>query len=76
MEILYIYFSLRIVKFRNYILILCDYRLFGHGIGIHLLQSPEPEKLLKKTEINPKDNHISFQVPFFFLLYHFDPTPF
>uniref|UniRef100_A0A1J3CWH3 Metallothiol transferase FosB n=1 Tax=Noccaea caerulescens TaxID=107243 RepID=A0A1J3CWH3_NOCCA len=35
--------------------------LFGHGIGIHLLQSPEPEKLLKKTEINPKDNHISFQ---------------
>ncbi|KAG7652404.1 Glyoxalase/Bleomycin resistance protein/Dihydroxybiphenyl dioxygenase [Arabidopsis thaliana x Arabidopsis arenosa] len=58
--------------------------LFGHGIGIHLLQSPEPEKLLKKTEINPKDNHISFQVRvpssssffFFFLLfisttYHF-----
>ncbi|KAH0938764.1 hypothetical protein HID58_006225, partial [Brassica napus] len=35
--------------------------LFGHGVGIHLLQSTEPEKLLKKTEINPKDNHISFQ---------------
>lgn len=35
--------------------------LFGYGIGIHLLQAPEPEKLPKKTEINPKDNHISFQ---------------
>ncbi|KAJ4915867.1 Lactoylglutathione lyase / glyoxalase I family protein [Raphanus sativus] len=35
--------------------------LFGHGIGIHLLRSSEPEKLPKKTEINPKDNHISFQ---------------
>ncbi|KAL0878429.1 hypothetical protein Bca101_028135 [Brassica carinata] len=37
------------------------YMLFGHGVGIHLLQSTEPEKLLKKTKINPKDNHISFQ---------------
>ncbi|KAK3219424.1 hypothetical protein Dsin_013394 [Dipteronia sinensis] len=35
--------------------------LFGFGIGIHLLQSEDPEKLPKKTEINPKDNHISFQ---------------
>ncbi|KAL9232024.1 hypothetical protein vseg_007174 [Gypsophila vaccaria] len=35
--------------------------LFGFGIGIHLLQATEPEKLPKKTEINPKDNHISFQ---------------
>ncbi|OIS96010.1 PREDICTED: uncharacterized protein LOC109235415 [Nicotiana attenuata] len=35
--------------------------LFGHGIGIHLLQSEDPERLPKKTEINPKDNHISFQ---------------
>ncbi|KAJ8539207.1 hypothetical protein K7X08_013459 [Anisodus acutangulus] len=35
--------------------------LFGHGIGIHLLQSEDPEKSPKKTEINPKDNHISFQ---------------
>uniref|UniRef100_A0A1J3J981 VOC domain-containing protein n=1 Tax=Noccaea caerulescens TaxID=107243 RepID=A0A1J3J981_NOCCA len=35
--------------------------LFGHGIGLHLLRSPEPEKLPKKTAINPKDNHISFQ---------------
>lgn len=40
-------------------------RLFGYGIGIHLLQAPEPEKLPKKTEINPKDNHISFQVNIF-----------
>ncbi|GAA0166493.1 hypothetical protein LIER_21635 [Lithospermum erythrorhizon] len=35
--------------------------LFGFGIGIHLLQSDNPEKMTKKTEINPKDNHISFQ---------------
>uniref|UniRef100_A0A3N7FXR3 VOC domain-containing protein n=1 Tax=Populus trichocarpa TaxID=3694 RepID=A0A3N7FXR3_POPTR len=35
--------------------------LFGFGIGIHLLQSENPEKMPKKSEINPKDNHISFQ---------------
>jgi len=35
--------------------------LFKYGIGIHLLQSADPEALPKKTEINPKDNHISFQ---------------
>ncbi|GAB4850087.1 Glyoxylase I 4 [Ancistrocladus abbreviatus] len=35
--------------------------LFGHGIGIHLLQTDEPESMPKKREINPKDNHISFQ---------------
>ncbi|KAI5392500.1 glyoxylase I 4 [Lathyrus oleraceus] len=35
--------------------------LFGFGIGIHLLEAENPEKLPKKTEINPKDNHISFQ---------------
>lgn len=35
--------------------------LFNYGIGIHLLQSPNPENLPKKTEINPRDNHISFQ---------------
>ncbi|KAF8406955.1 hypothetical protein HHK36_006076 [Tetracentron sinense] len=34
--------------------------LFNYGIGIHLLQSEDPEKMLKKCEINPKDNHISF----------------
>lgn len=37
-------------------------RLFGYGIGIHLLEAENPEKLPKKKEINPKDNHISFQV--------------
>lgn len=37
-------------------------RLFGYGIGIHLLQSEDPENMPRKTEINPKDNHISFQV--------------
>lgn len=35
--------------------------LFGHGIGIHLLQSDDPDKMPKKSVINPKDNHISFQ---------------
>lgn len=37
-------------------------RLFNYGIGIHLLQSEHPESLPEKREINPKDNHISFQV--------------
>ncbi|KAF9626055.1 hypothetical protein IFM89_030723 [Coptis chinensis] len=35
--------------------------LFSYGIGIHLLQSEDPEKMPKKSKINPKDNHISFQ---------------
>ncbi|KAF6982934.1 hypothetical protein CFC21_001255 [Triticum aestivum] len=35
--------------------------LFNYGIGIHLLQCEEPQSLPGKTEINPKDNHISFQ---------------
>nr|ABR17137.1 unknown [Picea sitchensis] len=35
--------------------------LFNYGIGIHLLQSKDPDSLPKKTEINPRDNHISFQ---------------
>ncbi|XP_052176264.1 glyoxylase I 4-like [Diospyros lotus] len=36
--------------------------LFGYGIGVHLLQSEDPNKMpTKKTEINPKDSHISFQ---------------
>ncbi|CAN4088487.1 unnamed protein product [Withania somnifera] len=35
--------------------------LFSYGIGIHLLQSEVPDEMPKKTEINPKDNHISFQ---------------
>ncbi|KAL8139405.1 hypothetical protein V2J09_005426 [Rumex salicifolius] len=35
--------------------------LFGFGVGIHLLQTDNPESLPKKGEINPKDNHISFQ---------------
>lgn len=38
------------------------YRLFGFGIGIHLLQTEDAENMPKKNEINPKDNHISFQV--------------
>lgn len=35
------------------------YRLFNYGIGIHLLQSDSAPS--KKSKINPKDNHISFQ---------------
>ncbi|KAK9282135.1 hypothetical protein L1049_005047 [Liquidambar formosana] len=35
--------------------------LFSYGIGIHLLRSDDPENMPKKSEINPKDNHISFQ---------------
>ncbi|XP_074590152.1 glyoxylase I 4-like [Curcuma longa] len=35
--------------------------LFNYGIGVHLLQSEAPEKMPRKREINPKDNHISFQ---------------
>nr|GLL20488.1 uncharacterized protein LOC109186898 [Ipomoea trifida] len=35
--------------------------LFNYGIGIHLLQAEDPDNLPKITNINPKDNHISFQ---------------
>ncbi|KAF8400673.1 hypothetical protein HHK36_013973 [Tetracentron sinense] len=35
--------------------------LFNYGISIHLLQSEDPENMPDKSEINPKDNHISFQ---------------
>ncbi|KAM0853557.1 hypothetical protein ACQ4PT_051004 [Festuca glaucescens] len=38
-----------------------SFLLFNYGIGIHLLQSEDPKSLHEKTEINPKDNHISFQ---------------
>lgn len=35
--------------------------LFSYGMGIHLLQSPNPDAMPRKTEINPMDNHMSFQ---------------
>ncbi|GAB4832878.1 Glyoxylase I 4 [Ancistrocladus abbreviatus] len=36
--------------------------LFNHGMGIHLLQSEDPDSMPPPiSEINPKDNHISFQ---------------
>ncbi|XAR66919.1 hypothetical protein NMG60_11013299 [Bertholletia excelsa] len=35
--------------------------LFNYGIGIHLLQSEDPENMPKVTPINPMDKHISFQ---------------
>lgn len=37
--------------------------LFNYGVGIHLLQCKPCEDLPKKSEINPRDNHISFQCP-------------
>ncbi|CAO2841281.1 unnamed protein product [Amaranthus hypochondriacus] len=35
--------------------------LFNFGIGIHLLQSDNPNAIPDVKVINPKDNHISFQ---------------
>lgn len=35
--------------------------LFNYGLGIHLLQSEDPDSMPPITGINPKDNHISFQ---------------
>ncbi|XP_059638005.1 glyoxylase I 4-like [Cornus florida] len=35
--------------------------LFNYGVGIHLIQPECPENMPKITQINPKDNHISFQ---------------
>ncbi|KAM6580239.1 hypothetical protein CsatA_004013 [Cannabis sativa] len=35
--------------------------LFNYGIGIHLLQSEDPDNMPKISGINPKHNHISFQ---------------
>ncbi|CAA7409893.1 unnamed protein product [Spirodela intermedia] len=35
--------------------------LFNYGIGIHLLQSEDPASIPERREINPKDDHISFQ---------------
>lgn len=37
--------------------------LFNYGVGIHLLQCKPSDNLPKKSEINPRDNHISFQCP-------------
>jgi hypothetical protein len=41
-------------------------RLFAYGMGIHLLQAEKEENIKhtltwKKREINPRDDHISFQ---------------
>ncbi|XP_028797787.1 uncharacterized protein LOC114753282 [Neltuma alba] len=36
--------------------------LFNYGVGIHLVQSQDDEKLPSKThQLDPQDNHISFQ---------------
>nr|GFA49804.1 glyoxalase-like domain-containing protein [Tanacetum cinerariifolium] len=35
--------------------------LFNYGIGIHLVRSKDKDKLLNNHELDPMDNHISFQ---------------
>lgn len=44
--------------------------LFNYGVGIHLVQSKDESKLPRKDRENldPMDNHISFQVHFIFML--------
>eukprot|EP00253_Pinus_taeda_P017112 PITA_17112 len=42
--------------------------LFNYGVGMHLLQSKSLDDLPKRTEIDPRDNHISFQCPDMFLV--------
>eukprot|EP00253_Pinus_taeda_P008732 PITA_08732 len=42
--------------------------LFNYGVGIHLLQCKSLDDLPKRTEIDPRDNHISFQCPDMFLV--------
>lgn len=40
--------------------------LFNYGVGIHLVQSKDEEKLPRdKERLDPMDNHISFQVSLF-----------
>lgn len=44
--------------------------LFNYGVGIHLVQSKDEEKLLPYTvNLDPMDNHISFQVTSHFSIY-------
>lgn len=46
-------------------------RLFNYGIGIHLLKCEDPDRMPSISKIiNPKDNHISFQVFVFFHYYY------
>lgn len=62
--ILFKLFYLGLEEYINHIcLILC--RLYNYGIGIHLIENPsidEYEPVNELRPINPKDNHISFQV--------------
>nr|ABK26156.1 unknown [Picea sitchensis] len=48
---------------RSFPFLLLWSRLFNYGFGIHLLQCKSSDNLPQKTEINPTDNHISFQTP-------------
>lgn len=44
----------------------CGCRLYNYGIGIHLIENPNIDEfdtsMIESRPINPKDNHISFQV--------------
>lgn len=53
----------------NNIVLVAACRLYNYGIGIHLLQIDNKELGSVppvKKEINPRDDHISFQVHFTF----------
>lgn len=41
--------------------------LFNYGVGIHLVQSGDEDRLPETHPLDPMDNHISFQVKLFFL---------
>lgn len=45
------------------------YRLFNYGIGIHLLKDDEcnqkPKSEVSAADINPRSDHVSFQVSLF-----------
>ncbi|PRQ54876.1 putative glyoxalase/Bleomycin resistance protein/Dihydroxybiphenyl dioxygenase [Rosa chinensis] len=36
--------------------------LFNYGVGIHLVQSKDKDRLPDQDHLDPMDNHISFQV--------------
>ena len=50
--------------------------LFNYGVGIHLLQAKDEDRLPDPNHLDPMDNHISFQVEIFsfslFTIYHFN----
>ena len=52
---------------KNWLACLIQCRLYNYGIGIHLIENPsidEFDTIVEPRPINPKDNHMSFQVRF------------